>query len=383
MTSVADCLPVVSLDARTANDAKPVTPVEPFLQPRNSVGGRFVTLFRNPDLAALVEQARALFWSPREVEREIAGDATGFASLPDGAKTAMRLPMAWFLRADGVVGENIVLHFMRETSEVPECVSFYTWQAAIEQIHAETYAKQVITCFSPREQTDLFEAFDRVPSVATKAAWAQRYTNPETRSFAARLAAFAIVESVFFQTSFGIIYWVKHFHGSKMKGLVVSNDLIARDEAAHVEFAAALFRRMVNRPSPADFAEMLRDAVDAECAFVRDALPEPLPGLNADDMCEYVRCCADDTAAALGYDRPYGAACPFPWMLTLALRSRKNGFEVTQVEYQRPESGGDDVTANANDATNAHVTKKIRCDCEGGDGDDANDDKKDLADVDF
>ena len=325
-----------------------------------------MTVFQHRDLASLVEQARALFWSPREVEREISNDAAGFAALPEGVRQAMRLPMAWFLHADGVVGENIILHFMRETSEVPECVSFYTWQAAIEQIHAETYAKQVITCFSAREQHDLFYAFEHVPSVAAKGAWAKQYTNPETRTFTERLAAFAIVESVFFQTSFGIIYWVKHFHGTKMKGLVVSNDLIARDEAVHVEFAAALFRKMIHRPSQRDFHAMLRDAVHAECSFVRDAIPEPLPGLTAEDMCEYVRCCADDTAAILGYDRPYNAVCPFPWMLALALRSRKNGFEITQVEYQRPET----ESPSSSSSSSSKDRKRIRGQGDGGDNDD-------------
>ena len=58
-----------------------------------------------------------------------------------------------------------------------------------------------------------------------------------------------------------------------MPGLTFSNELIARDEGLHCDFACTLYS-MLERPLPRVTVEaIVREAVDIERTFVTDALP--------------------------------------------------------------------------------------------------------------
>lgn len=71
-----------------------------------------------------------------------------------------------------------------------------------------------------------------------------------------------------------------------MNGLGKSNELIARDEGLHRDFACCLFRKLTpeQRPSEERVHDIVRQCVEAECAFVADALPVALIGMNANTM---------------------------------------------------------------------------------------------------
>ena len=72
---------------------------------------------------------------------------------------------------------------------------------------------------------------------------------------------------------------------------------------------------------------MLREAVEAEQAFVRAALPAPLAGMSAARMSTYVEFVADRLAIQLGCAPLFGAANPFPFMELISIESKVNFFE--------------------------------------------------------
>ena len=133
-----------------------------------------------------------------------------------------------------------------------------------------------------------------------KAEWAQSWTADPDASFAARLVAFAAVEGVFFSGSFASIFWLRK--RGVLPGLGFANELISRDEGLHCDFACALYQRLTpeERLSDADATAIITEAVAVELAFVTDALPVTLVGMNADLMCEYVRYVADRLLTSLG-----------------------------------------------------------------------------------
>ncbi len=69
-------------------------------------------------------------------------------------------------------------------------------------------------------------------------------------------------------------------------GLGKSNELIARDEGLHRNFACLLFKKLIDseRPSDSVVHTIVQECVDAECFFVKEALPVNLIGMNADLM---------------------------------------------------------------------------------------------------
>lgn len=66
--------------------------------------------------------------------------------------------------------------------------------------------------------------------------------------------AFAAVEGILFSGSFCAIYWLKK--RGMMPGLTFSNELIARDEGLHADFACLLYK-MLKIPLPEAHVEKL------------------------------------------------------------------------------------------------------------------------------
>ena len=113
----------------------------------------------------------------------------------------------------------------------------------------------------------LFHAMDTVPSVKAKADWSLKWFDRAAYPIAARVVAFAVVEGVFFSSSFAAIMWVRS--RGILPGLCHSNELIMRDEGQHVEFACELYSVLQDDVSAGTAHGMVREAVDLECAFFR------------------------------------------------------------------------------------------------------------------
>ncbi|KAK3255162.1 hypothetical protein CYMTET_35635 [Cymbomonas tetramitiformis] len=83
-----------------------------------------------------------------------------------------------------------------------------------------------------------------------------------------------------------------------MPGLSFSNELIARDEGMHHDFACLLLRERASDPSKEvltleTLREVVRETVTVENESVRNAPRVDLLGMNADLMQQYVQFCAD------------------------------------------------------------------------------------------
>lgn len=178
-------------------------------------------------------------------------------------------------------------------------------------MHAEAYSLLIDTFVKDAtEKARLFNAIETVPCVQQKAQWALRWISDE-RSFAERLVAFAAVEGIFFSGSFCAIYWLKK--RGLMPGLTFSNELIARDEGLHCDFACHLFRMMNHKPSADVVRQIIVDAVECEQLFVRESLPVDLIGMNAVLMQRYIEFVADRLLAELG--QPKGIFSSFSSLL--------------------------------------------------------------------
>ena len=62
------------------------------------------------------------------------------------------------------------------------------------------------------------------------------------------------------------------------------------------------------------------EAVEIEQAFLIDALPVSLIGMNCTLMCQYIEFVADRLLVALGNDKHYDSANPFDWMELISLQ---------------------------------------------------------------
>lgn len=274
----------------------------------------------------------ACFWTVAEID--LSTDVVHWNNkLTHDEKHFISHVLAFFAASDGIVNENLVLHFMHEV-QIPEARAFYGFQIAMENVHAETYSLLIDTLVRDSvEKMRLFDAIETMPCVARKARWALQWIENKDATFAQRLVAFAAVEGIFFSGSFCAIYWLKK--RNLMPGLCFSNELIARDEGLHADFACLLYGMLQERLTKETVEPIIRDAVTIEREFVTTALSVSLIGMNAPLMCRYIEFCADRLLVALGYSKVYGTTNPFPWMELISLQGKTNFFEKRVSEYAK------------------------------------------------
>ena len=275
-------------------------------------------------------KAVASFWTVSEVD--MGQDVVDFKLLTPDEQKFVTTVLAFFAGADGIVNENLAANFATEV-QMPEARQFYGFQQGIETIHAHMYGLMIDTIVPDKEEkARLFDAINSVPSIKAKADWALKWISAVDAPFSQRLIAFACVEGIFFSASFCAIYFFKK--RGKMPGLTFSNELIARDEALHRDFACHMYGFVEHRLSEETVHEVVRSAVACEAMFVDEAL-NSLVGMNAQMMKQYVEFVADHLIVSLGYKPLYNASNPFDWMELISLQGKTNFFEKRVGEYQK------------------------------------------------
>lgn len=275
-------------------------------------------------------------WPVKKID--MASDLPDWKKLDEPVKKLIKHILAFFAASDGIIMENLSENFCSEV-QWAEVRAFYAVQNYMENIHSITYSKLIETYVeSTEEKLALFNAIESMPAIRAKARWAEKWISSKA-SFAKRLVAFAIVEGLFFSVAFAIIYFVGELR--KMPGLCMSNDYISRDEGMHVDFAVLLYtKHIVNKITQEEIDEMIYEAVDIEKAFVNETMPEPLLGMNAMLMHQYVEYIAHRLMSQFGYTTKFkDVKCPFAFMDKIALQQQVSFFDGRVSEYRTDETG--------------------------------------------
>lgn len=294
---------------------------------------RFVLFpIHHDDLWRAFKDHLAQMWTAEELD--LSKDQQDWRQLSDDERHFLSHVLAFFAASDGIVNENLAARFYHEVS-APEARAYYSMQMLIETIHSETYSLLIDTYITDGAERDrLLRAVETVPIVGEKARWALRWLEA-SRPLAERLVAFACVEGLFFSSSFCSIYWLKDMKRGKLPGLCFSNELIARDEGMHTDFAVLLHGKLQEKCPAERIRAIIAEVVEIECRFAGDALPVSLIGMNADSMRQYIRFVADRLLTQFGCEPLYGDACPFAFMERIALQNKTNFHEKKVAEYRR------------------------------------------------
>ena len=304
-----------------------LTKPEPLLTPNDS---RYVMFpIVDNDIWKMYKKSVDSFWVPQECD--LSKDLNDWEKLTKDEKHFVSMVLAFFAASDGIVLENLAVRFMNDV-QLSEARAFYGFQIAIENIHSEMYSLLIDTYIKDAGERDkLFNAIENFPCVEKKATWARKWINDEESSFATRLVAFAVVEGIFFSSSFACIYWIKK--RGLLPGLTFSNELISRDEALHTEFAVLLYNKLENRLSQEEIHTLISGAVEIEKEFITESIPCRMIGMNAKLMKQYIEFVADRLCLQLGYDKIYKSSNPFDFMELISVETKVNFFERTNSEY--------------------------------------------------
>ncbi|KAI0711634.1 putative ribonucleoside-diphosphate reductase small chain B [Earliella scabrosa] len=284
-----------------------------------------------PEIWDAYKQAHKSIWSPDDVDLSVDRDHWA-TKLSSDEREFLSIILGFFTAADGLVVDNLAQRFCAEV-QIPEARCFYGVQMMMENVHAEVYSRLVQELVpDTAEQARLFASITCNPVVRAKADWCAKWIESVDTPFAVRLVAFAIVEGVFFSSSFAAIFWLR-VRGI-MPGLVQSNVMIARDEGTHVQFACLLYGHLRSVAEVSVVHGMMKEAVAIEHAFFSAALPRPLLGMNYTLMSDYIEHIADVLLNRLGFPAMYGKVNPFPFMESIAAPVKTNFFERPSSDYQ-------------------------------------------------
>ena len=274
---------------------------------------------------------QSLAWVSEEVV--FSRDWNDWINLTPEEQKFLKFQLGFFAVGDGYIIENLISQFTEEV-DCLEVQYTYAHQAVIEQIHAEVYGRTILAYIKDeKERNELLAKSCELPTIKKKTNWIKKWMNADNGSFGERLFAFAIVEGVFFSGAFCAIYYFKE--RGVLPGLCHANDLIARDEGMHCDFAAFLNQYLApyERCTQEKAYDIIKGAVEIEDYFINKAMPCSLIGMNPELMSEYIRFVADRLLVQFGHKKLYNAKCPFPYMERLGLRGKSNFFEKEVGDY--------------------------------------------------
>jgi len=316
--------------------------IEPLLDERKARLTMFPIEYN--DIWEMYQKQLSSFWRAEEID--FSKDYDDFQTLSADEQHFIKMILAFFASSDNIVNFNLRERFTKDV-KVQEALVCYDFQVMIENIHSQCYSIMLESLVKdPEEKQKLFNAVSTVPSVKEMYEWAMNWIHSKD-SFAHRLIAFAIVEGIFFSSSFCAIYWFKLFNNKGkaiLGGLTKSNEFISRDEGMHTDFACLLYSKLEKKIPSEEVNSILSDAVKIAQRFAVESLPVRLIGMNADLMNDYIEYIADRLLMNLGYSKLYHKKNPFPFMETIGMIGKTNFFESRPTEYQSSKNANTNKT---------------------------------------
>jgi len=317
-------------------------------EPLLKIENRRFTVYpiKYPRIFDMYKKQLSCFWKVEEID--FSTDKEDFKELNENEQHFLKMILAFFAASDGIVNFNLSDRFLKDI-QIMEGQIAYIFQMMMENIHGEVYSLMLDNLIDDVEERDrLFKAIETVPSVKKMADWAFKWIN-SSKSFAYRVIAFAIVEGVFFSGAFAAIFWFKKYKNKGkmfLKGLIKSNEFIARDEGLHTEFACELYSNLKHKLPKKEIYDIMDGGVKVSQNFMEEALPLDLLGMSSGSMNNYIEYIGDRLLVSLGYSKKYNKENPFKFMETIGLPGKTNFFEMRPTEYQDAHVFNKDSSSN-------------------------------------
>jgi ribonucleoside-diphosphate reductase beta chain len=290
-------------------------------------------------------------WTPEEVSMQKDVECWKHPTmLSDTERRLILWNLGFFSTAESLTANNIVLAVYQHITN-PEARQYLLRQAYEEAIHTDTF----IYCCDTLglDPDEIYNMYLTIPSIEAKDNYVVELTKSvfdpsfstegeaNVQKFVHDLIGYyVIMEGIFFYAGFAMMLALKR--QGKMIGIGEQFEYIMRDESLHLAFGCDLITT-IRRENPDiwtpefrdEIVELVRQAVIHEQNYARDACPQGLLGINADQFSQYVEYVADRRLERLDLPKIYHRDNPFPWMSQATdLAKEKNFFETRVTEYQ-------------------------------------------------
>lgn len=290
-------------------------------------------------------------WTPEEISMQQDVEQWKSATfLSEKERRLILWNLGFFSTAESLTANNLVLAVYRHVTN-PECRQYLLRQAYEEAVHTDTF----IYCCDTLglDPDEIYNMYNTIPSIAQKDSFVidltqsifdpnfKTETMEDIKRFVHDLIGYyVIMEGIFFYAGFAMMLALKR--QNKMIGIGEQFEYIMRDESVHLAFGCDLINT-VKAENPAiwteafqqEITELIKKAVILEKQYAKDACPEGLLGINAQQFSDYVEYIADRRLERIDLQKVYFTENPFPWMSqSTDLSKEKNFFETRVTEYQ-------------------------------------------------
>ncbi|WPH64674.1 ribonucleotide reductase of class Ia (aerobic) [Vibrio phage vB_VpaP_SJSY21] len=290
--------------------------------------------FHFPWAMQLAEQHESIHWIEQEVD--LGDDLQQWKSgkISSEEKAFVLQIMRLFTQSDTEVGQCYYEHFIPyfKNNELRSMMGSF---AAREGIHQRAYALFTDTLGLPETIYSEFLQFDEMAAKVDNMTKIDM-SSPET--VLPSLAQTVLNEGLSLFASFVMLLNFQRF--GKLLGLCKITEWSLRDESAHVEGMAELFKTY--REEQGIPLSELRDdvigrtemTVSLEDTFIDEAFKLGTPeGFTAEEVKSYIRYIADRRLTQLGFSPIYNVENPFPWLAWILSEGHTNFFEQRVSEY--------------------------------------------------
>ena len=287
-------------------------------------------------------------WTPLDIN--MAQDVTDYRhKLTTEEKHVYENVLSYLTTSDILAMRNIGLAVM-EKMTAPELQIYQARQVYEESLHTWTYQHCIETI--GLNQSEIYNRYRVVPEIHQKISVANRRLNSVLRSdidlndpdelqnFVISYLFFAaIFEGCWFYNGFSPVFALQR--RGLMKGTAEQFQYIMRDEVMHAAFGIRVVKQIIQEENlkfnKKEIREMWDEAYEAEKAYTRYILRDPILGYSAETHLGQFQYIANRRAKQLGLDEePFPSAEEtLPWLDEQAnLRKEKNFFETRVTEYQ-------------------------------------------------
>jgi ribonucleoside-diphosphate reductase beta chain len=283
------------------------------------------------------------FWSHEALD--YSKDRAGFLALPEALQHTLLSILSFFAVSDVIVGEH-VLNTLIETAGRESQLAL-AMQSANEAVHAVTYNKLIEAIV-----VDESQRYSLYNGMLNGKALANKFNPHPDGSLLGRLLSFLFVEGVMFSSSFAYIFWLQDYLGTRLEKSNVNlpatfgaNEYIARDEALHTHITAHIILTKfpnldLSKSCLSKVKEQLKFAVEAECKFVDEVIPDFNSTMNKQLVKDHVMSCADAQLALLGLPPVYNKTSTFTNLIGASVPTNNSFFERRSTVYTKLENNG-------------------------------------------
>jgi len=291
-------------------------------------------------------------WMPNEVS--MSPDIALWKSkdgLTDNERNVVKRNLGFFSTADSLVANNLVLSIYRHITN-PECRQYLLRQAFEEALH--THAYQCVVESLSLDESEIFNMYKEVPSVAKKSNWAMNFmttlgdpkfktgTKKNDQLLLRDLIVFYVVfEGIFFYAGFSQI--LSMGRRNKMTATAEQFQYILRDESMHMNFGIDMINQIKLENShlwslnfQEEVLDIIKTGVSLEYDYVKDTMDDGIIGFSVKDFKKYLYFIANRRLKQIGLPEQFsGGENSLPWMSEIMdLNKEKNFFETRVTEYQ-------------------------------------------------